>query len=141
MSYSLKYNKKLSNSPCLPLMMEGWNELIKIKYVDPLIILNEDTIGDHEVIWMEYKNKPVALITFTCHPDEKYAWIRMTFVEKSHRHQYLYEKMYAKLKKIIIKQGLPRISGGIYSQNKPMQEAAKKVGRIIEYSVWTVFLK
>jgi hypothetical protein len=37
-----------------------------------------------------------------------------------------------------IKEGvIPRISGGINTKNKTMITTAKKMGRYIEYSVWT----
>ena len=140
MTYSIKHNEKLSDSPCTPLMIEGWNELIKINYVDPLVVLDENVIGDHQVIWGEFKKKPVALITFTHHPDDHYTWIRMAYVNKDHRQHKLYQKMYALLRTLAIKEGMPKISGGIYHINEPMQKAAMKVGRVIEYSVWTEFL-
>jgi GNAT superfamily N-acetyltransferase len=135
-SYKLKYKKVLSLSPCLPLVLKGWDELLKLGYVDShcTTVINDN----YEVIYFECNNEPVAFLLFSTHPEEGYVWIRLVYVRPDHRRNHLYQKMYKKLKNMCIKEGvIPRISGGINTKNKTMITTAKKMGRYIEYSVWT----
>jgi GNAT superfamily N-acetyltransferase len=139
MTYKMKTAESVVKSPCLPLLVQGWSELLNNKDVD-INGVDDVICGKHNILWFEYNDIPVSVLTFTCHPELDYVWIRLVYTLPEHRGVGLYSKLYTSLKNIIKKKGIKKISGGISCTNTKMKSLAEKLGRKPEYIVYSEIL-
>jgi GNAT superfamily N-acetyltransferase len=136
MGYRVHLSRRIAETPCLPLAVRVWAELLEEGLASHR---QPDVLGsDAWVIWVEEEESylPVGFLLYDVDEPRSSVWIRLAGVEKAHRGRGIYQLMWHELVAVARREGLQEIAGGVHAGNLWMQKAARKSGRHLQYSVW-----
>jgi hypothetical protein len=136
--FVMKEQPKMSGCPALPLAVDGWNNLIADGFSrEGAVALS----WDPSPLWIEYKGRPVAILTFTHLEWKAELWINLAHVDEKFRRRGLYRALYNRAKSIAMEKKCTRIAGGTDFHNEPMRKTAIMLGRRPEYVIYSEILE
>ncbi len=140
--YKLYQSDSLASSPALPLIVQGWAQMLEKGMADPH---SPNVVSsDHHVLWVEdtqEANQVVAAMSYMNYQSSNTFWICVSYVRPEYRRLGLYKTMYSRLKQLARKGSYSSICSGVVESNTVMQETAQSTGRKKFYSVWKEDLK
>lgn len=128
-AYRLFYASEVAETPALPIVFEGWTELLKKNLTFQRVHFgNKDS-----VIWIEdADHNIVSLVLFTVRKDTNDCWVLLTYTLPEHRGKGLNPKMLDSLKQVLKNiPGIKTISSNVFIENESALAAIKKTGRKI----------
>jgi RimJ/RimL family protein N-acetyltransferase len=117
--------KYLARTPALPLVVEGWNELIKGGRILNVVLV----FWDDRALVAFRGNKPVGVLTFAHIEHLKSFDIRIGYVLPQFRRHGVYMELWNALVALAQEEKIEAIESSTAMENKAMRAAAAKMGR------------
>lgn len=136
--YTLHESDTLNGSPCIPLCVSGWKELLELGYTDPLSVL---LYGDQSVIWAEQNGKVAGVLVWRYYEGTKELWIVFGYVHPHHRKKGLYRLLHERAVEIARAKGAVEVAGGVNPTNHGMIQVCSRLGRKLQYLTYSMHLE
>jgi len=130
----IEYYDGLQHTPAIPILVQGWHELLLAGKADNVCIIN----WDHHALVMFKDDDPVSVISFNVAKWVKTAYIQIGYTKPAYRKLGLYRMLWVKLIEKCQELELAIIEGGTHLDNTESRAMMAALGRR-EFSVFTRF--